>query len=151
MSRAGWIALAAGIALTLAGTAPARDAAQDVKSIVRAEAALCAAFEASDGDVLRDNLTDGFTMTDAKGKIANRDQTVAEVRRRDPVYVVFQKHDQTVRVYGDAAVVTGVTSMQGHSGGGSKFEGDYAYTDTWVHSDGRWKLAASHATLLRTR
>ncbi|WP_233588141.1 nuclear transport factor 2 family protein [Corallococcus sp. CA049B] len=48
---------------------------------------------------------------------------------------------------GDAAVVTGSTTLKGHSGK-TQFEGDFQFTDTWVYREGQWKLAASHATRL---
>ncbi len=134
------LALAAGVAF-------ARDASKDEGFILRAEAAICSAYESSDADVLRDDLDEHFTLTDSRGVVTSRDQEIAAVAKRDPVYLVFRNHDQKVRVYGDAAVVTGVTTTQGHSGG-STFEGDFAYTDTWIHLDGRWKLAASHASRL---
>ncbi len=131
------------------GSAMARDASQDAKFILHAETAICSAYEEGDGDSLRNRLTDDFTLTDSKGAITNRDQEVRAVTQRDPVYLVFKNHDQKVRMYGDTAVVTGVTTLQGHTAS-STFAGDYAYTDTWVYRDG-WKLAASHASLLRTR
>ncbi len=134
---------------TMACDAQARDASQDPKFILRAEAAVCAAYEEGDGDSLRNRLADDFTLTNSKGGITTRDQEVDSVSRRDPAYLVFRNHDQKVRLYGDAAVVTGVTTLQGHTASAT-FAGDYAYTDTWVYRDG-WKLAASHASLLRTR
>ncbi len=142
-----WVA--AGLVLA-AGSAFARDAAQDVHSIARAEATLCDAYEANDADFFRDNLDDRYTRTDTKGVVTDRAHEIAAITRRDPVYAVFRKHDQTIRVYGDAAVVNGITTIQSHSGA-MKFEGEFQYTDTWIHADGRWKLAASHTTLLRTR
>jgi ketosteroid isomerase-like protein len=50
-------------------------------------------------------------------------------------------------VYGDAAIITGITTVKSHSDG-KPFEGDFQYTDTWVRRDGRWLLAASHASRL---
>lgn len=134
----------------LAGTAYARDQAQDERYIRTTEASVCDAFQAGDADVLRNALDDHFTLTDSKGVVANREQTVAAVARRDPAYLIFHNHDQSVRVYGDAAIMTGVRTMQSHTAGATS-AGDYAYTDTWVHVDGRWKLAASHESLLRMR
>jgi ketosteroid isomerase-like protein len=140
--------LMATICVLLAGSAMARDTSQDEHSILRAEAAICEAYESSDGDAVRNRLDDGYTLTDSKGVVTGRDKNVNDVARRDPVYVMFRNHDQKVRLYGDAAVVTGITSQQGHTGGGATFDGDYAYTAMWVYREGRWKLAASHVSLL---
>ncbi len=143
-----WL-IAAGWVL-VAPVAAARDTAQDQRNVIKAETTLCDAYEASDADVFRDNLDEHYVQTDTKGVVTHRDQAIAAVARHDQTYVTYSNHDQSIRVYGDAAIVTGITTIQSHSGA-MKFEGDFQYTETWIHSDGRWKLAASHSTLLRTR
>ena len=149
-----WL-IAAGFALfasfAIANSAFARDTSQDEHSIRHVESAICDAFESSDADALRSRLDDHFSLTDSKGVVTDRDQTVASVARRDPAYLMFRNHDQKVRLYGDSAIVTGITTTQGHDIGGSTFAADYAYTDTWVYVDGHWLLAASQATCLRNR
>ena len=128
--------------------APARDRAQDERAILRAEAALCRAFENADVETLRDGLGKHFTLVDSAGTVTGLEQNLAEVARRDPVYEVFRNHGQEVRLYGDAAVVSGITTLKGRSGT-DPFEGDFRFTDTWVFEDGSWKLVASHASRLR--
>ena len=130
-----------------AGSSHARDAAQDEREIRRVEAALCQAFEKGDAETLRKGLDPGFTLTSSTGVVTDFEQNVAEVAQRDPAYEIFRNHDQKVRLHGDAAIVTGITSIKGQSGGKS-FEGDFQFTDTWVYGGGRWKLAASHASRL---
>jgi len=144
-----WLAAAA-LAMT-AGSAFARDATQDEHSILHNESAICDAFEASDGDSLRNRLDEHFTLTDSKGVVTDRDRIIADVAKGDPTYLMFRNHGQKVHVYGDAAIVTGITTVQGHDKAGSTFASDYAYTDTWIYEDSRWMLAASHASFLRDR
>ncbi|RKG82734.1 nuclear transport factor 2 family protein [Corallococcus exercitus] len=129
------------------GVAEARDPAQDERELLKVEAAVCRAFETADAATLRKSLDARFTLTDSKGTVTDLEQNLAEVTKKDPVYEVFRNHHQKVRLYGDAAVVTGITTLKGHSGK-TQFEGDYQFTDTWVYRDGQWKLAASHATRL---
>ncbi|WP_375754373.1 nuclear transport factor 2 family protein [Corallococcus exercitus] len=129
------------------GVAEARDPAQDERELLKVEAALCRAFETADVATLRKSLDARFTLTDSKGTVTDLEQNLAEVAKKDPVYEVFRNHHQKVRLYGDAAVVTGITTLKGHSGK-TQFAGDYQFTDTWVYRDGQWKLAASHATRL---
>jgi hypothetical protein len=130
-----------------AGASGARDAVQDERDLLKVEAAVCRAFEAGDADTLRKSLDRTFTLTDSQGVVTDFDQNVAEVAKRDPVYEVFKNHGQKVRLYGDAAIITGITSIKGHSGK-VQFAGDFQFTDTWVYREGQWKLAASHATRL---
>jgi hypothetical protein len=127
------------------GVAEARDPAQDERDLLKVEAALCRAFETGDVATLHKSLDARFTLTDSKGTVTDLEQNLAEVAKKDPVYEVFRNHHQKIRLYGDAAIVTGITTLKGHSGK-TQFEGDFQFTDTWVYRDGQWKLAASHAT-----
>lgn len=134
-------------AIAAAGAAQAQDAARDEREILQVEAALCRAFETGDVQALRDGLDPTFTLTDSRGTVIDLDQNLAEVASGDPDYEVFRNHGQEIRLYGDAAIVTGITSIRSHSAG-ETFEGDFQFTDTWVRRDGGWKLAASHASRL---
>ena len=137
-----------GTALLLAaGLAQARDPAADEHEILRVEAALCHAFETGDADSLRRQLDRGFTLTDSKGQVSDLAQNLAEVASREPSYEVFRNHGQKVRLFGDAAIVTGITTVKGHSGADA-FAGNFQYTDTWIRRDKHWSLAASHASRL---
>ncbi|HEU4663330.1 MAG TPA: nuclear transport factor 2 family protein [Dokdonella sp.] len=129
-----------------AGDRSARDAA-DARELLRVEAELCRAFEGGDAPTARRDLDHAFTLTDSRGTVTGYAQNVAEIERREPRYDAFRNHGQAVRLYGDAAIVTGVTTVKGTSGRDA-FAADFAYTDTWVRRDGRWKLAASHASRL---
>lgn len=128
--------------------ASARNAAQDEHDIRQVEAAICEAFEKGDADYLRMALDEKFILTASNGVVTDRAQNIAEVEQRDPAYEVFRNHDQVFHLYGDAAVVTGITTVKGRSGGES-FAADFQFTDTWVRADGQWKLAASHASRLQ--
>jgi len=135
-----------GMALLLAsGLAQARDPGADERDVLRVEAALCHAFEIGDADTLRRQLDRGFTLTDSKGQVTDFAQNIAEVAAREPRYEVFRNHDQKVRLFGDAAIVTGITTIKGHAGADA-FAGNFQYTDTWIRRGGEWVLAASHAS-----
>jgi ketosteroid isomerase-like protein len=135
-----------GLALP-AGAALARDATGDEQQIRRVEAVLCRAFESGDAVALRKHLDPTFTQTSSRGEVTDFEQNVAEVARREPRYEVFRNHDQKVRLYGDAAIILGITTVKG-TADGKPFDADFQYTDTWIRRDGRWKIAASHASRL---
>ncbi|MFC5569863.1 nuclear transport factor 2 family protein [Lysobacter yangpyeongensis] len=130
--------------------AQARDAAQDEREIRRVEAAICHAFEVGDTAYLRTALDPRFTLVDSRGAVTDLAQNLAEVTAREPRYQEFRNHDQSVRLYGDAAIVTGITSIKG-TAGGEAFAADFRFTDTWLYREGRWLLAASHASRLPAR
>lgn len=128
-------------------TACARDRAGDASEIRRVETKLCEAFEKGDAKTLRTFLDAQFTLVSSHGELTGLRQNLDEVEKREPYYDEFRNHDQTLRLYGDAAIVNGVTSVKGKSGG-QAFAADFEYTDTYVYRDGRWLLAASHASRL---
>ena len=125
----------------------ARDFVQDEREIRRVEAELCKAFEEGDAPTLRKDLDATFTLTNSRGEVSDFAQNLDEVAKREPRYEVFRNHDQNMRLYGDAAIVTGITSVKGRSKG-EPFAADFQFTDTYVRRKGRWLLAASHASRL---
>lgn len=147
MRYAAWLVIPLLLSLQ---TAMARDAAQDEREILRIEAALCGAFENGDAAVLRRYLDETFTLTDSRGVVTDLTHNVAEVERREPRYEVFRNHSQKVRLYGDAAITTGITTVKGLAGE-TPFAADFQFTDTWVYRDDGWKMAASHASRLEAR
>ena len=134
------------LALTSASAA-ARSATGDEKEILRVEALLCRAFESGDAATLRKQMDATFTQTSSRGEVTGFEQNVAEVAKREPRYEVFRNHDQKIRLYGDAAIVLGITTVKG-TADGQPFAGDFQYTDTWIRRNGEWKIAASHASRL---
>ena len=140
-----WMLMPA-LVLAMAG-AQARDAKQDERAILRVEAAICEAFESGDAAYLRGALDPRFTLVDSRGTVTNLEQNLQEVRAREPRYETFRNHGQSIRLYGDSAIVIGITSIKG-TAGGEAFAADFRFTDTWLYRDGRWLLAASHASRL---
>ncbi len=122
-------------------------ASGDEQEIRRVEALLCHAFESGDAATLRRYLDATFTQTSSRGEVTDFEQNVAEVAKREPRYEVFRNHEQKVRLYGDTAIILGITTVKGSSDG-KPFEADFQYTDTWIRRNGHWKIAASHASRL---
>lgn len=129
------------------GNACARDVASDKRDLLHVEAAACHAFEVGDAASLRKTLDARFTLTSSTGVVTDLAQNLHEVATREPKYDVFRNHDQKVRLYGDAAIITGITTVKGRANG-TPFAADFQFTDTWIRRDGQWKLAASHASRL---
>jgi len=133
--------------LLLFANTPARSAERDdVQQILKAEREICAAFEHEDADWLEKHLDPTFTLTSSTGKVTTRADEVADLRGGTK-YDVFRNRDSKVRVYGDAAVVTGITRVEGKSDG-KPYALDFQFTDTYVRRPEGWVIVASHASRL---
>jgi ketosteroid isomerase-like protein len=131
-----------GLSSSLAASADAKaDEAHILERIHKA----CAAFEKGDVDYLVEFLDESFTLTDTRGQVTTREQNLAEVRKREPRYDMFRNHGMKVRVYGDSAVVTGITTVKGTSGG-QAFAADLQFTDTLIKRGGTWRMVSSHVS-----
>jgi ketosteroid isomerase-like protein len=139
MRRAG-----AGLLMAM-GIASARaDEATDVAAVLQAEKEVCAAYERGDADWLAVHLDPTFTLTGSTGTLTTREQEVADLRSGTR-YQVFRNRDSRVRLYGDAAVVTGITHVEGQAQG-KPYALDFQFTDTYVRRPQGWVIVASHAS-----
>jgi ketosteroid isomerase-like protein len=126
--------------------APAVNAASArEREAMAATQAACDAFRLRDIAALERLLAPEFTLVSTSAEVQSRAQALQEVRDGDPQYERFENHSMTARVYGDTAVVQGITSLKGRSGG-KPFALDVRFTDTLVHTEGRWTLVVSHVT-----
>jgi ketosteroid isomerase-like protein len=90
-------------------------------------------------------LADDYVFLQADGNVSNEAQNVAVIR--DPAFVrqSLVTEDVKVRVYGDAAVITGHVVMRA-TYGGQDVGGEFLYTDVWAKLAGRWQTVVSQAT-----
>jgi ketosteroid isomerase-like protein len=107
----------------------------------------CEAFLRADLPAVEALLAPEFTLVNSRATVQTREEVLAEVRSRDPQYEVFRNHSMTAHVFGDAAIVQGITSVKGRSGEHA-FDVNVRFTDTLVRKRGRWRLVVSHVTAI---
>ena len=120
------------------------DAKADEAAIHQSERDICAAYERGDADWLEKNLDPTFTLTGSTGKLTTRAEEVADLRNGTR-YTVFRNRDTKLRLYGDAAVVTGITRVEGKAED-KPYAVDFQFTDTYVRRPQGWVIVASHAS-----
>lgn len=130
--------------------AAAAGPADDERDIRRVESELCEAFRKGDAETIARLEDETYTLTNSHGQVSTRADDIADAKKGETKYSEFRNHDTTVRLYGDAAIVLGITSLRGTSGG-KDFAADFRFTDTYVRRAGGWKIAASHATRLERK
>ena len=118
--------------------------AGDEDDVLRAEHELALCYQNSDAACIEQGVMEDYILINSRGKISTRADDLAEAKKRDPKYEIFENHDMKARVHGDSAVVTGVTQTKGISGG-QPFDAEFRFTDTFVKDHGRWRLWAGQA------
>ena len=123
--------------------------ADDEREIRKVETALCDALRTGDAAAIAKLEDETYTLTNSKSEVTTRADDIADAKK-GVRYDEFRNHDQKVRLYGDAAIVLGVTSVKGTSGG-KAFAADFQFTDTYIRRGDGWKIAASHATRIEKK
>ena len=107
-----------------------------------------AAVERNDHETMGRILADDFVLVLGSGKVYTRMDLLESARRKDAVYEhqVEDPGTQTVRVWGDTAVVTARLWLKGVSNG-QPFERRLWFSDTYVRTATGWRYAFGQASL----
>jgi ketosteroid isomerase-like protein len=138
------LAVIAGSPASIRTQTPADD---DVTVLIAIERSWVKAVMSHDAAPLEGWLADDFVQTSETGEVRTRAETIAHVRDSPAVFTSGGLDDIRVRLYGDAAVVTGRFVAEGHSGG-DPFSVRVRWTDTFVRRGGRWLCVASQSTTI---
>jgi hypothetical protein len=137
--------LALAAAFSLAVSAPALAASADEQALMDLENKISAAYLHGDTKTVEASLDERYTLTNSHALVSHRDDDLRELRAGDPKYTEFRTHDMQARIWGDTGVVIGVVSLKGTSGG-KAFDADMRFTDTFVRTNGTWKMVAAQVT-----
>jgi ketosteroid isomerase-like protein len=124
-----------------------RTATREEREVMQVTQDACQAFLNADLTAADALLAPQFTLVNSQAMVQTRDEVLAEIRNRDPVYSEFRNHSMTAQVFGDAAIVQGITTVKGRSGG-KAFDVNVRFTDTLIRIQGRWRLVVSHVTAI---
>jgi ketosteroid isomerase-like protein len=102
------------------------------------------AILAGDAAEVREILAPEIVLTTPEGTVLNREDDLAELQKAEFKADTFDPGEMKVRLYGDCAVVTGVTRVKG-TYKGKEFQDQFRWTDTFVRRKGKWRIVASQA------
>jgi ketosteroid isomerase-like protein len=102
------------------------------------------------GDVAAlDRMTsDDYTFITLRGELRSKAEILRDFKAGLIKYDSRTISDLKVRVYGNAAVVTGRAIQKGMENG-KDYSGDYWFTRVYVNKDGSWKTVALQTTLIQ--
>ena len=134
------ISLAAG-ASTLGQST--RDA--DVKELERLETVWNEAHERGDSDALDALWADDLEVAVPKMPVMTKAEVLGFARSGRMKFSHYATSNLRVRVYGDAAVVTG-RLQRTRTLNGNEISDDWRFTKTYVRETGKWRVVSFHAS-----
>ena len=90
-------------------------------------------------------MADDYVYTHSNGTVLTKAQEIAEIMSPDYKWTASTFDDLKVRLYGDAAVVTGVQTLVGSAKG--YVGGRRRVTEVWVRRGGHWQSVGGQSTL----
>ena len=97
----------------------------------------------ADAAVLERIYADDFIGVGPSGTVRTKPQVISDFTSGDLRFQSITTDDVRVRVYGNAAVETGRSTMNGQDKG-KAVPHDTRFTRVWVKQQGRWRLVANH-------
>ena len=136
------------VALSSVALAAPLDSASTTASLTRQAHAWDDAIVRKDRKAILANIGESFKQIDGGGRIADTRAFVAALL--DPKLTIAPYHveDFEVRHYGDTAILTGTTHLEG-AYSGRAFSSHYRYTDVYVRRNGHWRIVNVQITPIR--
>jgi ketosteroid isomerase-like protein len=130
----------AALAVALLATAAFADDAEEIR---RLDKEITVATWTGDAVWFEENLSDDYVLVTPTGGTHTKRDVVRELATPGMQMEPYEPREVTVRMYGEAAVVTGRV-LQRYTLGGIRFANDLRYTDVYVKRKGRWLLVSGH-------
>src|SRR5262245_58923602 len=120
------------------------------QELIQIERDWCTAAMKKDATSLARILADDYTAVGSRGTPSTKAEELANLKGADSTTTCVDTNFK-VRIYGDAAVVTGLATRAGTYKGVAFKDRQFLWTDTFIKKDGRWQCVASQATVVATQ
>ena len=117
------------------------------QELIQIERDWCAAVMKKDAAALARILADDYTSVGSRGITSTKADELANLKGADSTGNCVDSNLK-VRIYGDAAVVTGLATRSGTYKGVAFKDRQFLWTDTFIRKDGRWQCVASQGTVV---
>jgi ketosteroid isomerase-like protein len=121
-------------------------ASADAKAVSSLDTQYQAAVKANDAATMDRLLADDFILVTGSGKTYTKTDLLRDARAGSTSYEHQEDVEQTVRVWGDTAVITAKLWEKGNQGG-KPFDSTLWFSDTYVRTPGGWKYVFGQASL----
>ena len=118
----------------------------DAKAVAVLDTEYQAAVKNNDATTMDRILADDFILVTGRGKVYNKADLLKSARDKEAVYEHQEDTEQTVRVWGDTAVITALLWAKGIQEG-KAFDYKLWFSDTYVRTPGGWRYVFGQASL----
>jgi ketosteroid isomerase-like protein len=118
----------------------------DQRTVAQLDTQYQAAVKHGDADTMARILADDFVLVTGTGRTHTKAELVQSAKSGDTVFEHQEDTDQTVRVWGDTAVVTALLWVKG-SEKGKPFDYKLWFSDVCVRTAGGWRYVLGQASL----
>jgi len=115
------------------------------EELLKLERAFAEAIIKNDLESIGRIVADDWIIVDPNGEIVGRTRFFEVIKSGALTHDIMESEDFRVRVYGESAVVTAITSTKGNFMG-QEFSTRERATDAFVKRDGRWQCVLTHLT-----
>lgn len=116
----------------------------NAQEIMRLEQQRADAYRARDAATLERLLPDNFVFTRSIG-VLHKQELLRMIGSGELTFEGFERSVDEVKVYLNTALVLGRDRIIGQYQG-EDFSGHFRFTNTYVCTQGRWRVVASHAS-----
>ena len=120
------------------------------EELLKLESAFADAIVKNDLESIGRIVADDWIIVDPNGEIVDRTRFFEVIKSGALTHDIMESEDFRVRVYGESAVVTAITSTKGKFMG-QEFSTQERATDVFVKRDGRWRCVLTHLTRFTTK
>lgn len=132
--------------VVLASAAASANTDADQKAVAALDTEYQAAVKSNDAPTMDRILADDFVVVLGTGKVYTKADLLNMARTKRVDYEHQEEEEQTVRVWGDAAVVTAKLWAKGLDQG-KPFEFHVWFSDTYVRTSSGWRYVHGQASL----
>ncbi|HEY0702541.1 MAG TPA: nuclear transport factor 2 family protein [Candidatus Acidoferrales bacterium] len=141
-----WIACVVPIFVTAAVRSSPATPVDDQKAVAALDTQYQAAVKINDAATMDRILADDFVLVEGDGQSSTKADLLEEAKSGRIIYEHQDGTAQTVRVWGDTAVVTAKLWGKGRDGG-KPFDWTLWYSDTYVRTPTGWRYVFGQASL----
>ena len=118
----------------------------DVKVLLDLESKMARAWVQQDAQTLEQILADDYTLAGAGDALIGKGEYLAGIVNPEFGTTSAMVDGLRIRLYGDAAVVTGRATYRGWSKKRGSYVRRFRFTDTFIRRVNIWKCVATHAS-----